>query len=66
MHTIAKRYGDRCIAILAAEEESLRAIDQATHLEVSTVSELKDMIRRYTITAIQSEAVSSQQGISDY
>ncbi len=66
MHTIAKRFGDRCIAILAAEEESLRAIDQATRISPSDSKELKEMTRRYTIAAIQSKIPSSQQGISDY
>ena len=53
--TIKRRYGDRCIAILSAEEESLRAISQATHISPIQSSELREKVRVYTLWAIKVE-----------
>ena len=64
--TLEKRYGDKCIAILVAEEEALRAISQATHISLSDSSRLKELTRRYTMAAIQSEIKLSYQGMVKY
>ncbi len=65
-HTIQRRYGDRCIAILAAEDEGLRTILQATGISVSDSNELKQIIRRYTLVAIQSRINAKNPTIQEY
>lgn len=65
-HTLTKTYGDRCIAVLAAERESLDAISNATHINPSENAALRELTRRYTFIAIQSKIQSSYQGVVEY